>query len=116
MSDGSERFGRVRAVMASLSGSVIRTVVAEQAEPVTQAPDCPFAACVCTRLRWVHEQASVHADLEAVNLSAISKVLCVEHDWDDWVARYGLTEFLSTHAVDAEDVYQRRFFTNVFAL
>lgn len=80
MSDGSELFGRAQAVVESLNGSVRRTVVVEQAEPDTQAPDCPCSGYGCTRLRWVHEKGPVHADLEAVDLSAISEVLCVEHD------------------------------------
>lgn len=115
VSDESERFGRARAVVASLNASLRRTVVFEQAEPVTQAPDFPFVAYGCTRPRWVHEQGCVHADLEAVDLSAISMVLCVEHDWDACVARNGLTDFPSTHAVGAEDLNQWRFFTDVFA-
>lgn len=114
-SDGSERYGRARVLVVSLNGSVRRTVVVERAEATTAVPDCPFSAYECTRLRWVHQQGCTEADLEAIDLSAITKVLCVELDWDDWVTRNGLIDFPTTHPIDASDLHQRRFFVNAFA-
>lgn len=111
-SDGTEQYGRVRVLVASLAGSMCRKVVVERAKVATPRPNCPFAAYGCTRLRWALQPGSAAVELEAIDLGVITKVLCVEHDWEDWLSRHSLDDFPSTHPIDADDLEQRRFIIN----
>jgi len=114
--DGTVRVGQARAVVAAHNGTLMRTVVLHRAEYASRVRDCPFTAYGSKRLQWcsqVHE-GKVRPDLEAIALHHVIEVLCVEHDWEEWVDRVGVCRFPKSFASDASDWRDYRFFINSF--
>jgi len=73
----------------------VRLLVVERARSVAAVAGCPFAAYRCTRLRFDVRDVGVTPVLERVPVSRVLRVLCVEHDWADWVGRHGLEDMPS---------------------
>lgn len=109
------RYGRARALVCSVGCAEQRKVVLEAAVPAQPEDDCPFTAYGCRRLKWDVQSGATTPTFVAVLLSDITCVLCVEHDWEDWVGRHGLTAMPAVVPSSADDVRDRRFFTNAFA-
>jgi len=114
--DGTARVGQARAVVAAHNGTVMRAVVLHRAEYASSVLDCPFTAYGCKRLQWCSQvrQGKVRPDLEAIALHQVIEVLCVEHDWEEWVDRVGVCRFSKSFASDASDWRDYRFFINNF--
>jgi len=103
--DGTVRVGQARAVVAAHNGTLMRTVVQHRAEYASTVLNCPLTAYGCKRLQWcsqVHER-KVHPDLDAIVLHQVIEVLCVEHDWEEWVDRVGVCRLPQSFASDASD-------------
>jgi len=114
--DGTVRVGQARAVVAAHNGTLMRTVVLHRAEYASSVLDCPFTAYGCKRLQWCSQvrEGKVRPDLEAIALHQVIEVLCVEHDWEEWVDRVGVCRFPKSFASDASDWRDYRFFINNF--
>ena len=113
--DGTTRRGRARAVLSRVGDAIGRVVVFERLTTADPEPDCPFFAYGCRRLRWVTRQGQGGPVHGVVRLDAISRLLCVEHDWADWVVRHGLKVMPVEVPRSAKEVHERRFFINAFA-
>jgi len=85
---GVLRVGRARVVVTGVGKRPVRLLVVERARSVAAVAGCPFAAYRCTRLRFDVREVGVTTVLECVPVSRILRVLCVEHDWVDWVERH----------------------------
>ena len=46
---------------------------------------CLFAAYKCTRLRFDMKASGLTPAVECVHVNRFKRVLCVEHDWVNWV-------------------------------
>jgi len=114
--DGTVRVGQARAVVAAHKGTLMRTVVLHRAEYASSVLDCPFTAYACKRLQWCSQvrEGKVRLDLEAIAFHQVIEVLCVEHDWEEWVDRVGVCRFPKSIASDASDWRDYRFFINNF--
>ena len=111
---GVRRFGRARVVVMGVEKRPVRLLVVERARSVAPVAGCPFAAYRCTRLRFDVRDVGVTPVLECVPVSRVLRVLCVEHDWVDWVGRHGLRDMPSAVHTTREEVGRARFFTNAF--
>jgi len=114
--DGTVRVGQARAAVAARSGTLMRTVVLHRAEYPSIVLDCPFTAYGCKRLQWCSQvrEGRVYPELEAIDLHQVIEVLCVEHDWEEWVDRFGVCRFPQSFAADASDWRDYRFFIKNF--
>ena len=90
----------------------VRLLVVERARSVAPVAGCPSAAYHCTRLRFDARDVGVTPVLECVLVSRVLRVLCVEHDWVDWVGRHGLEDMPSAAPTTREEVGRARLFTN----
>ena len=111
---GVLRVGRARVVVTGVGKRPVRLLVVERARSVAAVAGCPFAAYHCTRLRFDVRDVGVTPVLERVPVSLVLRVLCVEHDWADWVGRHGLEDMPSAVPKTREEVGRARFFTNAF--
>jgi len=112
--DGRRRVGRARVVISGVGKRAVRLLVVERACVAPAVSGCPFAAYKCTRLRFDTRDAGVTPTLECVPVSRVLRVLCVEHDWVDWVRRHGLEVMPTLVPTTREEVANARFFVNVF--
>jgi len=114
--EGTVRVGQALAVVAAHNGTLMRTVVLHRAEYASTVLDCPSTAYGCKRLQWCSKarEGKVHPDLEASTLHQVIEVMCVDHDWEEWVDRVGVCRFLKSFASDASDWREYRFFINKF--
>jgi len=103
--DGTVRVGQARAVAAAHNGTLMRTVVLHRAEYASTLLDFPFTAYGCKRLQWCSQvrEGKLRPDLEAIALHQVIEVLCVEHDWEEWVDRVVVCRFPKSFASDASD-------------
>jgi len=114
--DGTVRVGKARAVVAAHNGTLMRTVVLHRAQCASSVLDCPFTAYVSKRLQCCSQarEGKVRPDHEAIALHQVIEVLCVEHDWEEWVDRVGVCRFPKSFASDASDRRDNRSFINNF--
>lgn len=108
-------YGRARVLLCGFDGCVRRAVVLEAAVVAEPVDDCPFSAYGCTPLQWVARSGDITPTLAVVALADVTRVLCVEYDWEGWLCRKGLTAMPLSVPKCAEEVRDRRFFINVFA-
>ena len=113
-SNGVRRVGRARVVIKSVGRRATRLLVVERALQAAPVALCPFAAYRCTRLRFEMRDTGVTSMLECVPVRRVRRVLCVEYDWVDWVARRGLEEMPTAVRTTREEVKEGRFFVNAF--
>jgi len=111
---GVLRVGRARVVVTGVGKRPVRLLVVERARSVAAVAGCPFAAYRCTRLRFDVRDVGVTPVLECLPVSSVLRVLCVEHDWVDWVERHGLEDMPIAVPTTREEVRRARFFTNAF--
>ena len=111
---GVRRVGRARVVVTGNEKRPVRLLVVERARSVAAVPSCPFSAYRCTRLRFDVRDVGVTPVLECVPVSRVLRVLCVGHDWVDWVGRHGLGNMPSAVLTTREEVGCARIFTNAF--
>jgi len=112
--DGVRRAGRARVVITGVGRRATRLLVVERAHQAAPVSGCPFTAYRCTRLRFEMRDTGVTPMLECVPVSCVRRVLCVEYDWVDWVARHGLEEIPTAVPTTREEVKEARFFINAF--
>jgi len=114
--DGTVRVGQARAVVAAHNGTLMRTVVLHRAEYASTVLDCHFTPYGCKMLQWCSQvgEGKAHPDLEAIDSHQVIEVLCVEHDWEEWVDRVRVCRFPQSFASDASDWRDYRFFINNF--
>jgi len=90
--DGIRRVGRARVIITGVGRQATRLLAVESARQAAPVAGCPFTAYRCTRLRFEMRDTVVTPMLECVPVSCVRRLLCVEYDWVDWVARHGLEE------------------------
>jgi len=84
--DGGDRVGRARVVIKGIVKRPVRLLVVERARRVPADNGCPFAAYKCTRLRFDMKASGLKPAVECVPVNRFKRVLCVEHDWVNWVS------------------------------
>jgi len=112
--DGVGRVGRARVVITDVGRRATRLLVVERARQAAPVAGCPFTAYWFTRLRFAMRDTGVTPMLECEPVSCVRRVLCVEYDGVDWVARHGLEEMPTAVPTTEEEVKEARFFINAF--
>jgi len=90
--DGVRRVGRARVVVTGVGRLNTCLLVVERARQAAPVAGCPFKGYWCMRLPFEMRDTGVTPMLECVPVCCVRRVLCVEYDWVDWVARHGLEE------------------------
>jgi len=108
------RVGCARVVVTGVGKRPVGLLVVERPRSVAAVAGCPFAAYRCNKLRFNVRDVRVTPVLGREPVSRVLRVLCVEHDWADWVGRHGLEDMPSAFLTSREGVERARFFTNAF--
>jgi len=90
--DGVRRVGCARVAITGVGRRATRLLVVERARQAAPVAGCLFTASWCTRLRFEMCDTGVTLMLECVPVRCVRSVLCIEYDWENWVARHGLEE------------------------
>jgi len=92
----------------------VRLLVVERARRVPADKGCPFAAYKRTRLRFDMKASGVTPAIECVPVNRVKRVLCVEHDWVNWVSFYSLEIVPVAVETTRHETARARFFVNAF--
>jgi len=108
------RVGRARVAITGIGKRPARLLGVKRARRVAADNGCPFVAYKCTRLRFDMKALGVSPAIECVPVNRVKRVICVEHEWVNWVPFCSLEVMPVAVATTRHKTARARFFVKSF--